>query len=95
MKLNYQILKGILQWAETLEADGDFLVVGERGPKTGYDEKEVLDHARLMIVSGWLDGNSENLNKITVRGLTIKGHSLLRNEDVEQKLWEMPRRSLY
>ena len=25
MKLKYQILKGILQWAETLEADGDFL----------------------------------------------------------------------
>ena len=89
MKLNYQILKGLLEWAESLEADGDFLVVGDRGPKVGAPDQEVLDHARLMIVSGWLDGYSENLNQISVRGLTVKGHSLLRKEDVEYNMRNM------
>ena len=86
MKLNYEVLKDILQWAETLKGASEVRVAGLEGDISVQPTDLVRDHTRLMIVSGWLDGNA---NDLSVCGLTIKGHSLLRNEDVERELRNM------
>lgn len=87
MKLNYEVLVDVLEWAEALKGNELVRIVGKEGDISVHPTQLLWDHVRLCIVSGWLDGDA---NALEVRGLTIKGHSVLLGYDVEQTLLKRP-----
>ena len=56
MKLNYEALRDVLRWAETLQGNEHVRPEEGKPPCLGRPLYETLDHVRLCIVSGWLDG---------------------------------------
>lgn len=73
MRLDWECVRAILDGAEQL-APRDMLAPGK---VAGFDEETVIEHIRLLVEAGLVEGHPKGRGALFVERLTWEGHQCL------------------
>lgn len=87
MKLDWECVRAILKATEALEGERDMVAPGTL---PGFDEGQVVEHIRLLVEAGFIEGFPKGPGAMFSCRLTWEGHQFLATLR-SQALWSQIR----